>query len=264
MAIVDPSSEPSRRFLAAYRRLAVPGKTTLTDAVRSSFLFGSLDGKLYSEALQQYNVSPDDLPRVVVVDGAAGTFYEDPLVREITDVESFLGEVSRGEFPAQRSGVWAIPTQVYNLVFYGEQGWLVGAAVVAAALVVLGGAVACSYWICSGDDEEEGHEEDGHEEEDGADAAGDARLSRLDAALERAAKLDSLTDDQLAAMSAEDMQDLLQRHGTSLEEVMSGGVDDELLAAADDEDDDEDGQGMRMRATARAAAEERDDDDDAG
>jgi thiol-disulfide isomerase/thioredoxin len=152
VAIIDPAKDASKRFLASFRNLSLPDVSPLPPHVREAFLFASLDGVLFETSVTQYNVSPDSLPRVVVIDGASRVFFEDPLVVEISDVPTFLQEVQSGAFPAQRSGVWKYPTQIYNAVLFGEHGVWVALGVVLGALVLLGGAWMTLTWCCSDED----------------------------------------------------------------------------------------------------------------
>lgn len=160
LAVVDPSSEDTPFFLQGFLDLASPGRTSMPESTRTAFVYGHLDGVAYSTAVQQFNVSPGDLPRIVVVDMAAGTFYEDPLVRELSDAQSFLTEVAAGQFPAQRSGVWRVPTQVFNAVMFSEHGWLIAAAAVAVVVLLIGLVAWAANAACSDDESDSGREED--------------------------------------------------------------------------------------------------------
>ena len=151
-AIVDHAAPSSRRFLSAYAGLAATSGLGLPPGVRSSFVFAHLDGVLYAEALKQYNVSPDALPRVIVIDGGAKTFYEDPRVREVSDVPSFLAEVAAGDFPAQRTGAWKYPTAVYNAVLFGENGMALGAGLAVGLAVFIGLVVFVTAKVCADDE----------------------------------------------------------------------------------------------------------------
>ncbi|KAA0172173.1 hypothetical protein FNF28_00176 [Cafeteria roenbergensis] len=152
LAVVDPASEDTPFFLQGFLDLASPGRTALPESTRAAFVYGHLDGVAYSAAIQQFNVSPSDLPRIVVVDMAAGTFYEDPLVRELSDAQSFLTEVAAGQFPAQRSGVWRVPTQMFNAVMFSEHGWLIAAGGAVAVVLLIGLVAWVASSACSDDD----------------------------------------------------------------------------------------------------------------
>lgn len=223
LAVVDPSSEDTPFFLQGFLDLASPGRTAMPESTRAAFVYGHLDGVAYSTAIQQFNVSPGDLPRIVVVDMAAGTFYEDPLVRELSDAQSFLTEVAAGQFPAQRSGVWRVPTQMFNAVMFSEHGWLIaaGGAVVLVLLIGLVAWVANS--VCSDDESDAAQEgEPAIELVGGAEERDEDEGERLD---------DDENDEEGDESASDDGSDSDLDHGS---DGRSDGEDDADGTAGDD------------------------------
>jgi hypothetical protein len=84
VAVVD-LSRPSATgpFLAWLRAHARPtptpdaGIAPLAPAVRERFLFGTLDGDEFGAFARQFNVYPQQMPRLVVLDVERDRFYEE-------------------------------------------------------------------------------------------------------------------------------------------------------------------------------------------
>jgi hypothetical protein len=78
IACVNPRMKNLKdQYLAAVRAVARASNSDAKHALHGSFVFGHMDGVKFAQFLSQYNVKPDRLPRLIVLDSANRMFYED-------------------------------------------------------------------------------------------------------------------------------------------------------------------------------------------
>jgi hypothetical protein len=105
IGVVDPAAPRTPRYLGALRGLARPLTSTLPPAVRRQFHFGWLDGVAWKDYAARFNISPTQLPRLLVLDAAGGGYFEDASVDEVDEIDTFLRDVAEGRQPKQREGI---------------------------------------------------------------------------------------------------------------------------------------------------------------
>lgn len=134
IGVIDPSNNSANKpFLQAVRRLARPNESPLTDHVRSSFVFCTLDGVRWDKFVEQFNIKQEELPRLFVLDAQNKKFFEDVEVDELDEMETFLSDVVVGKVPAQREGLWGLPQRLWRRFME----WYPTSAVLAAGLVLV-------------------------------------------------------------------------------------------------------------------------------
>jgi protein disulfide-isomerase-like protein len=114
---IDPSNmEVTKPFVEMMQKLALPRTSPLEASVFDRYVFGYLDGTKWEKFIAQFNVLPEQLPRIVVFDAPDSKFYEDKEVAGSDGYENFLNDIAAGKVPVQREGMWGMPTRVYNMM----------------------------------------------------------------------------------------------------------------------------------------------------
>jgi hypothetical protein len=84
IACVDSMSDNNKQkdeYLSAVRAVARASNSDDKHPLHAAFVYGHLDAVTFREFLSQYNVQPDRLPRLIVLDSTNRAFYEDQEVR---------------------------------------------------------------------------------------------------------------------------------------------------------------------------------------
>lgn len=156
IGVVDPgATERTAAFLDALKRLGSATSSPLHESTRSRFYFASLDGVQWAEFAQRYNISPEQLPRMLVLDAPRKVFFEDASVDEIEEIETFLDDIAKGRHPAQGEGLMKYPRALLNFVTLHPQGIVVAVAAGGLLCVFL---VVVFYWCCCAASDDEAKE----------------------------------------------------------------------------------------------------------
>lgn len=135
IGIVDPANKGQEYLVDGLRQLARPD-SEVSRAHPTAFRYGILDGPKWADYVAKFNISPGDLPRVLVLDAPSGVYFDDASVNEVDEITTWLQEVARGEVPKNREGMLHYPTLLWN-AFVVPYWPLSGVAIAAGGLSLL-------------------------------------------------------------------------------------------------------------------------------
>ncbi len=136
------ASAHAARALHALARRQGPLHRASPDAFRA-FRFATLNGTQWVDYIGKYNISPADMPKLLVLDAPAGVYYLDASVDEQDEMVTWLQEVAAGKVPKNREGLLHFPTLAYNLYILPYLPWSAVALAVVAAVVAAAVARTC-------------------------------------------------------------------------------------------------------------------------
>jgi len=93
VGVVDPSDETrTPTFLTGLKEIS----RSKRDLMSQHYVMGYLDGVRWAGFVKQFNIH-GKLPRLFVLDMPKGSFYEDPEVDEVDEIETFLEGIAAGK-----------------------------------------------------------------------------------------------------------------------------------------------------------------------
>lgn len=117
VGVTDPTdAAKTGPFVEFMQRLSLPRTSSLDASVRDRYVFGHLDGTKWEKFVAQFNIVPEQFPRLFVLDAPDSKFYEDGDVKTMAEHEKFLNDVIAGNIPVQREGMWGLPTRIFNML----------------------------------------------------------------------------------------------------------------------------------------------------
>ena len=145
IGVMDERFSASAHALQALHELAQPSGPLAAASAEAfhKFRFATLNGSQWVDYIAKYNISPADMPKLLVLDAPAGVYYLDQAVDEQDEMLTWLLEVADGRAPKNREGILHFPTAFYNAYVLPHLPWS-AVALAAAALLLLGAA----YWLC--------------------------------------------------------------------------------------------------------------------
>jgi len=140
IGVLDAQFPASAQALGVLRALSRVGGALHAASPNAfqAFRFASLNGTQWADYIAKYNISPVDMPKLLVLDAPAGVYYLDPTVDEQEEMLSWLQEVAQGKVPKNREGLLHFPTVLYNTYVLPHLPWSAVALAACPLAIVLG------------------------------------------------------------------------------------------------------------------------------
>eukprot|EP01138_Halocafeteria_seosinensis_P016517 gb/GECG01016848.1/.p1 GENE.gb/GECG01016848.1/~~gb/GECG01016848.1/.p1 ORF type:complete len:476 (+),score=44.33 gb/GECG01016848.1/:1-1428(+) len=121
-----------------FQKFASMHSSYLSESTRASFNFAWIDGNEWANYVSQFNISPNTLPRYVVIDPKDRGYWEDDSVDELDELQSFLDDILADTHPKQRRGLFKYPQKFINILNgYHGVNYQVGVVAGSIAFVII-------------------------------------------------------------------------------------------------------------------------------
>ena len=151
VTLVLDSAAKNQPVLDQLRRIARLGTADVPEDVRNKFLYGWIDGVEHSKFVEQYGVTKDSLPRVIVFDAPQKLHYKDVDVLTKGALPRYLQSIARGDVAPVPEGLAGYMQLAIAAVHrYAPWSYALGAVSALALLLLI---VSCLRSLCADDDD---------------------------------------------------------------------------------------------------------------